>query len=334
MEKEILPKLDLNVTNKCNFRCKHCAFDSGIIKMKELSLKKIKKILKDTKKFGGRRFDITGGEPLVRKDIDKIIIFGKKLGYKIELVTNASLLNKTKLKIFRKLGLDAIAISLDGSSSRVYNFIRRKNRKTFEKVINNIKNSVEEGFHTKINTTVFRSNLKDIENIINLGLKLKVNEVGFYYFTPVGRGNRTEARSVEPIKWLKFIRKNLVKYKDSKIKISLETPFIEKEKYKPQLGCVANNEKSHLQILPNGNVYPCAILASYSLSIANLNKVTMKKIWMNKKLWRDYWKKVFKIFKKNNNCCVDFYSSFNLKKYDKKYFFICPLRKFKLEEML
>ena len=48
-----LPKLDLNITNRCNYRCKHCAFDSGVIDMKELTVPKLTKILKDTKELGG-----------------------------------------------------------------------------------------------------------------------------------------------------------------------------------------------------------------------------------------------------------------------------------------
>lgn len=57
----ILPKLDLNITNRCNFRCIHCAFDSGKKQIKEFSTQKIKQILKDTKKLGGKKIDITGG---------------------------------------------------------------------------------------------------------------------------------------------------------------------------------------------------------------------------------------------------------------------------------
>jgi len=209
MRRERLPKLDLNITNGCNFRCVHCAFDSGVIDMSELSLDELEKILTDTKKLGGKRFDITGGEPLVREDVEEIIKLGKRLNYKIELVTNASLLTLNKLKRFRKLGLDQIAISLDGPNSKIYNKIRRKDKETFDKVIENIRFSKKLGFYTKINTTVFNCNLDDIPNIINLAIKLDVDELGLYYFTPIGRGCRSNEFAVEPIKWLKFIRERL-----------------------------------------------------------------------------------------------------------------------------
>ncbi|MDP2926247.1 MAG: radical SAM protein [Nanoarchaeota archaeon] len=332
--KRKLPKLDLNVTNRCNFKCAHCAFDSGIIKMPELTLGELKKILSDTKKLRGERFDITGGEPLVRNDIEQIIKIGKNLGYKIELVTNGYLLGKKKLKRFKSLGLDAIAISLDGSNPEIYNKIRNRNDKTFHKVINNIKLSKKYGFKTKVNTVVFSSNLEDIPNIIKLCLSIGVDEYGIYYFTPIGRGNRSNELAVEPIKWLNFIRTKLKPYENSPVKISLELPIIEREYWNKNLGCIANCEKSHLQILPNGNTYPCAILASYQKPVANLHDCSIGDIWKNQELWKKYWKNLNQLFKRLGGYCVDFQHAFNMKNYDlKKYRFVCPLRKFNLKNI-
>ncbi|MBI5871581.1 radical SAM protein, partial [archaeon] len=120
-----IPKLDLNITNRCNFRCVHCAFDSGMRTMNEFSLNKIRQILIDTKKLGGERIDITGGEPTIRKNIFEIIKIAKSLGYKVELVTNGSLLNKKGLLRLKTIGLDSIAVSLDGSDYGKYSRIRK-----------------------------------------------------------------------------------------------------------------------------------------------------------------------------------------------------------------
>ncbi len=334
MENRKLPKLDLNVTNRCNFRCTHCAFDSGILNLPELTLSELEKILRETKEIGGQRFDITGGEPLVREDVEEIIAVGKRLGYKIELVTNGSLLTEEKLRKFKQLGLDGIAISLDGSTSEVYNKIRGKDEKTFYKVVENIRASKKTGFYTKINTAVFSCNLKDIPNITELALSLGVDELGLYYFTPIGRGNRSKELSVEPVQWLEFIRANLSKYQDQRMKISLEFPLIEREHWNFNLGCMANKEKSHLQVLPDGNVYPCAILASYGKPVANLKTTSVKDVWNNARLWENYWVSLSKLFEECNGSCVDFKQAFDIKKYDsKEYCFVCPLRKFELGEV-
>ena len=326
LKMENLPKLDLNVTNRCNFRCIHCAFDSGEKCMEDLPLSVIEKILIQTKELGGKRFDITGGEPLLREDVRDIIRIGKSLDYKIELVTNGSLITEEKLKKFKQLGLDAIAISLDGSNSEVYNSIRKQNEKTFYRVLKNIDLIKNYGFYTKINTTVFENNFSDITNIVNLAERLKVDELGLYYFTPVGRGERTEAKSVEPIKWLSFVRK--LKQESHNLKISFEIPLIEKEYYSQNLDCIANTEKSHLQILPNGETYPCAIMAFYQKSLGNLREKSISEVW-NENNCSAYWNTIRDIFESCSGSCVNF-SSFNITDYSKDYNFICPLRKFKL----
>jgi len=332
MIREKLPKLDLNITNKCNYRCTHCAFDSGCFEMPELSLQEEKKILVDTKELGGRRIDITGGEPTLRRDYKEIISAGKTLDYKIELVTNASLLDAEKLRELRNLGLDGIAISVDGSNSEIYNRVRKRDEETFQRVLSNIREAVNLGFYTKVNSVVFDFNYGDMPKISDLCLDMGVKEHGIYYFTPVGRGVRSSESAIDPVKWLEFIRREILQYKDSGIEISLETPLIEKEYWNPGLGCVANTERSHLQILPDGNVYPCAILASYQKPIANLTEKSVRDIWENKGLWDGYWKDISCLFK--GESCVDF-RAFDLSQYDMdKYGFVCPIRKFKLTDLI
>ena len=314
-----LPKLDLNVTNRCNYRCVHCAFDSGEIDMPELSLEEIRKILEDTKKLGGKRFDITGGEPLVRGDINEIIEIGKDLGYRIELITNGSLLTLEKLKGFKERGLDSIAISIDGPDYETYSSIRKVSRKVYEKVLQSVDDVLALGIPLKINTTVFQSNYRRIPELTDWCVEKNIAEHGLYYFTAVGRGARNKEKSVEPDKWLEFIRNNIC---DDRIKISLEFPFIDK-KLNKETRCLAEAEQYHLQILPDGNVYPCAIMASYQMPIANLHECSVMDIWKNKALWDSYWDKASRMFK--NGCCVDFSESFDSKGYRR---FVCPLRKF------
>ena len=328
-----LPKLDLNITNRCNFRCVHCAFDSGIAKMSELSLKKIGEILKDTKELGGERIDITGGEPTIREDLNKIIKLGKSLGYRIELVTNGSLLTRERLTEFKDTGLDGIAVSLDGSTYDIYSKIRKIDKEVYGRVLQTIEDSVKLGLYTKVNTVVFNSNLENLPAITEWCIEKGVDEHGIYYFTPVGRGRKADELAVEPLKWLRFIRKNLIKY-GNKIKLSLEFPVIERDFSKTKLGCILEEDPYHLQILPDGNVYPCAILASYHRPLANLSEKSVKEIWGNQKLWEDYYQKISSdIFHKFCGFCVDFHG-FSLERYKSdKYKFVCPLRKFLVSEL-
>ncbi len=327
MENRTLPKLDLNITNRCNLRCTHCAFNSGTHKMPELSLKQLETILQETKEIGGKRFDITGGEPLVREDVPEIITAGNRLGYRIELVTNGIMLDSGRLKEFRQRGLNQIAISLDGSTPEAYNRIRRSTEETFYRVLDNIRKCKEFGFYTKINTLASSLNLDDLVNITELALNLGANEQGFYYFTPIGRGQNKDELVIDPIEWLSYVRTKLRDYSKSGMKIGVEIPLRERDAEQSEKGCIANSERSHLQILPDGNVYPCAILAAYERPLANLNTHSIKEIWKNERLWVEYWASISPIFDRCDGHCVKIPST------NERYEAICPLRKWETFEV-
>jgi len=326
-----LPKLDLNVTNRCNFRCVHCAFDSGIEQMSELSLDELRDLLDETKELGGERIDVTGGEATVREDVDKIIRTGKYLGYRIELVTNGSLLTRNRLMRYRDMGLDSIAVSVDGSDYDRYRMIRGVDEETYRRVIQTIEDAVDLGINTKVNTAVFESNMEDLPAIAEQCVEMGVSENGIYYFTPVGRGHRTGQLSVEPLRWLGFLRERLQKYGD-RIKYSVEIPLIEEGFPDRETGCILKQDPYHLQVLPDGNVYPCAILASYHLPIGNLHEKSVREIWEDDGNWERYRSLIDEgVFERYDGFCADF-SGFNEEGYP-GYRFVCPLRKFSVGDL-
>jgi AdoMet-dependent heme synthase len=329
-----LPKLDFNVTNECNFRCIHCCFQSGRAKLGQFSCAKIKKVLQLFKKLGGWRIDITGGEPETRPDLIKIISIAKELNLKTELVTNGSLLNQEKLRRYKDLGLEGIAISLDGSTPEKYQRIRQTPRETFCRVLHSIKESADSGFYTKVNTVVFANNIFDLTNISQLAVSLGAKEHGFYYFSPIGSGQTHAEETADPLAWLKVVREELPAFKNQ-IKISLETPIIEESKAresKLDASCFLDSPW-HLQILPDGFVYPCAIMAAYQRPLANLYHSSLRQIWESKKLWNKnfYAKNARPLFKRFSSC-VDYPAVHQLVKTG-EYRFVCLCRKFSLEEL-
>jgi MoaA/NifB/PqqE/SkfB family radical SAM enzyme len=334
-EKADLVKLDFNVTNYCNYRCIHCCFSSGQLDMGEMSFENIESVLRAFVSIGGRRIDITGGEPLMRKDILSIVALAKQLGIKTELVTNASLLTEKKLEFFKKVGLDGIAVSLDGSTAEGYNVIRRRDERTFNKVIRMIKRSAELGFYTKVNTVVFASNMTDLANISMRAIGLGAEEHGFYYFSPIGRGDSSYCQVADPLEWLKVIRNDLWPLKNS-IKFSIETPIIETELAQSRnlkIGCFMQ-DPWHLQILPHGNVYPCAIMSSYDHPVGNLYGKALADLWNSPDLrnGKYYEQNILPLMEKNA-ACVDYPSFSHLIK-SGDYKFVCLCTKFPIEELM
>ena len=334
-EKNELVKLDFNFTNRCNYRCIHCCFNSGELDLGEMTFAKIESVLREFVSIGGRRIDITGGEPLMRKDINFVVALAKKLGIKTELVTNASLLTERKLDFFKSVGLDGIAVSVDGSTAEGYNVIRRRDERTFNRVLRMIRKSAELGFYTKVNTVIFNSNLRDLKNISRLAIDLGAKEHGFYYFSPIGRGCSSYAQVADPLEWLKIIRGELWLLRNS-IEFYLEVPIIEAEIAQSRnlkIGCFMQ-DPWHLQILPQGNTYPCAIMSSYDRPVGNLYEKSLTELWNSPDL-RDgrYYEQNIAPLMAENAACVA-YPSFNHLIRSGDYKFVCLCTKFPIEEIM
>lgn len=94
--KPTLTSLDMELTERCNNNCIHCYInrpvDDPMAREKELSGKKIKEILTEAASLGCLIVRFTGGEPLLREDFEDIYLFARKLGLKVRILTNATLI--------------------------------------------------------------------------------------------------------------------------------------------------------------------------------------------------------------------------------------------------
>ena len=114
-----LRDLRISVTDRCNFRCVYCmpkeAFGSDyrFMDRKELlTFEEIERVARVFVGLGVNKLRLTGGEPLVRKDVEKLIALLAPLGAELTLTTNASLL-AAKAEALAAAGLDRITVSLD-----------------------------------------------------------------------------------------------------------------------------------------------------------------------------------------------------------------------------
>ena len=327
-----LPKLDLNITNRCNLRCRHCAFDSGCTKMPELPLQDLERILSETRALGGERIDITGGEPTLREDFDDILQIAKDKGYKVELVTNGTTLTRERLAHLQSMGLDAIAVSLDGPDYKTHAAIRNVPQEAYERTRATLLDARALGIRTKVNSLAAVPTMAGLPALTQWCIDKKFAEHGIYYFTPVGRGELSKELVIDPVLWLAFIRKELAPL-DKLIPVAVEVPFIEKDFPKKTKTCIIRDDPYHLQILPDGKVYPCAILAAYGKSIGDLHTEHVGDIWLRAGK-EDYKRQCASAFTAASHCC---FGTSILQRRDMirdRYRFVCPLRKYRAGELV
>ena len=123
----LLRDLRISVTDRCNFRCTYCmpkeVFDSNyrfLPQAELLSFEEITRLATIFRDLGVNKLRITGGEPLLRKNIERLIEMLARIGgLDLTLTTNASLLAR-KARALKDAGLQRVTVSLDALDERIF----------------------------------------------------------------------------------------------------------------------------------------------------------------------------------------------------------------------
>ncbi len=139
------------VTTRCNLRCKHCPWWKWDVK--DVGTEKWYEALRKARKQGVIHLILEGGEPTVRKDINKIISYAKKLGMLVMMITNGT----NDLSRYQP---DNFWISIDGVGD-VHDDLRGKG--VFERVVRNIKANPK--VRKMVLCTISKTNVHQLEDI-------------------------------------------------------------------------------------------------------------------------------------------------------------------------
>jgi len=176
--------LRVSVTQRCNFRCQYCMPEkpfSWVPKENLLSYEDLFKFIKVSINEGIKKVRITGGEPLLREDLDKFIkmIFDYKNDIDLALTTNGFLLAKVAQKL-KDAGLKRINISLDTLDKNRAKQIAQKD--TLDTVLKGIEKASNVGLEIKINCVPIKGiNDKDIIEVLEF-CKSRAYKVRFIEF--------------------------------------------------------------------------------------------------------------------------------------------------------
>jgi cyclic pyranopterin phosphate synthase len=122
-----LRDLRISVTDRCNFRCTYCmpkdifGVDYPFLPKTELlSFEEITRLARLFATFGVKKIRLTGGEPLMRKDLEQLIQMLKEIpGVELTMTTNGAILDRMAQGL-REAGLDRVSVSLDSLDDKVF----------------------------------------------------------------------------------------------------------------------------------------------------------------------------------------------------------------------
>ena len=296
-----LHDLRISVTDKCNFRCTYCMpkeiFNSKykyLNKEKLLSFDEIVHIVKIFKNFGVEKIRLTGGEPLLRKEIEKLIEKIANVGFKdITLTTNGALLSK-KAQILKDAGLNRVTVSLDSLNDATF---QKMNDVKFpvKKVLEGIEKAHEVGLGPiKVNMVVKKGvNELEILPMVNYFHKTPFI-LRFIEFMDVGSTNGWNLDSVLPSEEIVNIIKTKFEITPSKSNYKGEVARRWKfDNFDNEVGFISSvtqafcSDCSRIRISADGKLYTC-LFATSGLDIKSLIRSgesvdeVIKNLWINR----------------------------------------------------
>lgn len=283
------------VTQQCNLTCIHCRADASPAKKDKRNIagKDAEKLIDQLSEIGCPTLALTGGEPLLRKDIVDIVTYANSKKIKTRIQSNAQLLTELLADKLKKAGLFSYGVGLDGSGPAVNDKIRNKSG-AFKKAIKAIKILKERGIKVHVEFTVTKINLNELKNTLDLleGLGVDTFLARAALFSGRAVSNNSVFR-LTPDEYKKFLEQINGERKNRKIVLNCQDPLyhlVDQEsvdklkKYgdiysgKVITGCTAGINMIHIHA--DGDIGICTFLPS--IILGNVFENSLIDIWNNR----------------------------------------------------
>ncbi len=290
LKKHELKGLFLEVTSRCNARCEHCGSSCGdFIPKDEITKEEIWSVLDDIAAHYNPRkimLFVTGGEPLVKKDLFEIMAYATKLGFYWGMTTNGMLIDEKVVQKMAETDMKTVSVSIDGLQELHESF--RKVPGSFPKIIKGIKLMLEcpSIAEVQVTTCVNKKNLEQLPEILKLVKEIGVKNWRLIEIDPIGRAKDNDELLLDSkgfTKMFNFLFKTRCENPDMKIMYGCGHYFGK------DVNIALNNSVFTCftgywvaSILSNGDIFGCPDIERLPQLIeGNIRKDSFVDVWEN-----------------------------------------------------
>jgi radical SAM protein with 4Fe4S-binding SPASM domain len=275
-----------NITRECNLKCSHCYINATDKKLdNELNTQEAKNLMDQIYQVSRPLLILSGGEPLLRPDIFELIKYGSKIGLKMGLGSNGSLIDDAAATKLKDAGIATVSISLDSNVPEQHDEFRGVSG-AWEKAVKACKALRRNNVLVQVNTTLTQQNYNQIDDIMALAESIGVENFHLFFLVPTGRG--TKLTDLSPEQYEAMITKTFAKTADHTLNVrpSCAPQFMRIAKDMGLdmrqwiRGCIAG--LYYCRIYPNGDVTPCPYLP---IKLGNVRENSFKDIWFNSEVF-------------------------------------------------
>ena len=183
--------LAVNLTRRCNLACAHCYLDAGTLNGhgdNELTTDEVCRLLDDVAADGERPMVVlTGGEPLIRRDLEDIVAHGAQLGLAMVVGTNGMMLTERRVASLQRAGLLGAGISVDSLDADKHDKFRGRPG-AWQKTMSGIEQCRRQGLSFQIHFSVTDDNADELAGVIDFASSTGARVLNVFFLVCTGRG--------------------------------------------------------------------------------------------------------------------------------------------------
>ncbi len=270
------------LTYRCPLQCPYCSNPLDFAQQgEELTTAQWIEVFRQARELGAAQLGFSGGEPLVRQDLEELIRAARELGYYTNLITSGIGLTETRMAAFKDAGLDHIQISFQAADEEVNNLLAGS-RKAFAQKLAMARAVKAQGYPMVLNFVTHRHNIDSIERIIELCLELEADFVElatcqFYGWAELNRAGLLPTRAqLERAERITNEYRAKLAAENHPCKLIFVTPDYYEERPK---ACMNGWGSLFLDITPDGTALPCHSARQLPVQFPNVKEHDLKHIW-------------------------------------------------------
>lgn len=266
------------LTYRCPLQCPYCSNPLEIAKYQnELSTEDWVRVMQEARKMGAAQIGFSGGEPLVRPDLEELIQEARHLGYYTNLITSGVGMNEARVKRFKDAGLDHIQISFQASDEELNNFLGGTKTFQHKKEMARIVKAYE--YPMVLNIVIHRKNIEQIRDILEMTVELNADYVElastqYYGWSRINVDQLLPTR--EQLAKAEIVAKEYQSRMKGKSKILYVIPDYFENRPKP---CMNGWGAIFLTIAPDGTALPCHEAGQLPINFPNVKDVSVEEAW-------------------------------------------------------
>ena len=267
------------LTYACPLQCPYCSNPVEMANVKkELSTDDWFRVMQQAREMGATQLGFSGGEPLIRKDLELLIAEGRRLGFYTNLITSGVGMDENRIKAFKEAGLDHIQVSFQASSEELNNFIAGTD--SFQHKLEMARLVKKYGYPMVLCFVLHRRNEEQIRDILELSIVLEADYVELATTQYYGWAYHNREQLLPTRAQLKHAEEVAKEYQE-KMKGKMRIFYIIPDYFEDRpKRCMDGWGHVFLTITPDGTALPChAARQLPGLEFPNVRDKSVEWIW-------------------------------------------------------